>query len=241
MRARLPLLVAVLAMLSRPGAPQAGVPPARRDILGTETKLYSQSDEELIIRDFFQDRRDGFFLDVGCAWPIKDNNTYYLEDRLGWSGIGIDALPEYAKKWHRQRHRSRFFNYIVTDHSGTTETFYRSKLLGISAIRPPVDPQQHATKAEVIEIPTITLNELLDQNGVKTIDLLSMDIEEAEPLALAGFDIERFKPQLACVEAHTTTRDKIMAYFSGHGYERIERYLAYDRVNYYFTLRHDPR
>ena len=34
-----------------------------RDILGTEKKLYSQFDEELIIRDFFQDRRGGVFPD----------------------------------------------------------------------------------------------------------------------------------------------------------------------------------
>ena len=64
---------------------------ARRDILGTEKKRYSQHNEELIIRDFFQDRREGFFLDVGCAWPIRNSTTYYLEKHLGWSGIGIDA------------------------------------------------------------------------------------------------------------------------------------------------------
>ena len=56
--------------------------PPRRDILGTEKKLYSQFDEELIIRDFFQDRRGGFFLDVGAAWPLRNNNTYYLEKHL---------------------------------------------------------------------------------------------------------------------------------------------------------------
>src|SRR5262245_52441129 len=61
----------------RPGdaSPQA---PARKDILARKKKLYSQHDEEVIIRDFFQDRREGFFLDVGCAGPRKDSNTYYL-------------------------------------------------------------------------------------------------------------------------------------------------------------------
>ena len=37
------------------------------DSLPTEgKKLYSQKNEELIIRHFFKDRRDGFFVDVGC-------------------------------------------------------------------------------------------------------------------------------------------------------------------------------
>jgi len=41
--------------------------------------LYSQHREELIVRDFFHDRRNGVFLDVGCASPIQNSNTYYLE------------------------------------------------------------------------------------------------------------------------------------------------------------------
>ncbi len=57
--------------------------PGRTGIL-SEKKLYSPFDEELIIRDFFRDRKGGFFLDVGCAWPIDANNTYYLE-RQGWA------------------------------------------------------------------------------------------------------------------------------------------------------------
>ena len=54
------------------------------DIVSTKENLYSQHGEELIIRDFFQDRRDGVFLDVGAAWPVHYSNTYYLESELGW-------------------------------------------------------------------------------------------------------------------------------------------------------------
>ena len=75
--------------------------PHHRDILGTEKAHYSQHDEELVIRDFFQDQRGGFFLDVGCGHPIQASNTYYLEKHLGWTGFGVDALPEMADKWRR--------------------------------------------------------------------------------------------------------------------------------------------
>lgn len=221
-----------------PGAP--GVPPspgaqARKDIVGTEKKLYSQSDEELIIRDFFQDRRKGYFLDVGCAWPIRNSNTHYLEKHLNWKGIGVDGLPEYAQTWRYRRPKSKFFNFIVTDHSDTVETFYRSELAGISATRPLKDPGGRDVKVEEIKVPTITLTKLLDQNGVKKLDFLSMDIEGGELLALAGFDIDRFKPELACIEAHRDYRPKILEYFAAHGYLRLEQYIRYDEVNYYFA------
>jgi FkbM family methyltransferase len=214
---------------------QGEAPPVREDILGTGKKLYSQHDEELIVRDFFQDRRNGTFVDVGCAWPIKASNTFYLEHRLGWRGIAVDALPDYAQAWQKRRRRSRFLNYIVTDHAGTLESFYRSELLGVSTIRPPEHFEGRKLKYEEIRVPTITLNQLLDESGVKEVDFLSMDIEGAEMLALAGFDLARFRPELLCIEAKPQNREGILRHLAARGYERIERYLARDQVNYYFA------
>jgi len=144
-------------------------------------------------------------------------------------------LPEYAQPWRSKRRNSKFFNYAVTDHSGSLETFYRSELPGISALEPREVFGGREVKSEAIRVPSITLTKLLDDNGVSKVDLLSMDIERAEPLALAGFDIDRFKPRLACIEVHGEVEQQVLGYFASHGYERIERYRAYDGVNYYFT------
>ena len=89
-------------------------------------------------------------------------------------------------------------------------------------------------KGREVEVPSITLNDLLEKNGVSEIDFLSMDIEGSEPGALAGFDIGRFKPELVCIEAGISTRDQILTYFTANGYERIDAYLPYDKVNWYF-------
>jgi FkbM family methyltransferase len=222
-------------------APGSAAPSAapHRDILGKKLaqkkQVYSQHNEELIIRDFFQDRRDGVFLDVGCAWPVKYSNTYFLEHELGWSGIGIDALPEYAEEWKRERPRSRFFNFLVTDHVAASEAFYRSDVPGISAVKPREVYSRKRVKSTEIEVPSITITKLLDDQGVKHVDLVSLDIEGAELQALNGFDIDRFRPGLVCVEWFHAGRDKLMAYFTAHGYERIERYLEFDTVNDYYT------
>jgi FkbM family methyltransferase len=201
-------------------------------------QLYSQHKEELIVRDFFQDRRDGVFLDVGCASPIADSNTYYLEEHLGWSGIAVDALPEFAPAWRRKRPRSRFFNFYVSDHAGTVEPFYRAALRGTSSGRKDqLGPGGKEMASEELQVPTTTLNKLLDTNAVGHIDFLSMDIEGHEPAALAGFDIERFRPALACVEAKPENREKITRYFAAHGYLQLDRYLEHDPVNYYFAPR----
>lgn len=206
-----------------------------KDILKHGKKLYSQQNEELIIRDFFQDRREGFFLDVGCAWPIRNSTTYFLEKHLDWSGISVDGLPDYGPWWKDKRPRSKFFNFIVTDHSGTIESFYRAAWPGISSIEKGRVMAGRKVNQQEIKIPTTTLNDLLEKNGVEKIDFLSMDIEKAEPLALAGFDIKKYQPQLVCIEATPTVQDQILEYFEKHDYERIEKYLEHDQRNWFFT------
>lgn len=225
------LRIAVLSLLTAAAA-FAG----RRDIVGTEKTLYSQHKEELVIRDFFQDERGGFFLDVGCGLPIENSNTYFLEKHLGWSGIGVDALPEMADKWRKKRAKSRFFNFIVTDHADSVDAFYRAEHWGISsAEKPTTGPGRKPVASEKILVPTTTLTRLLERNQRQRIDLLSIDIEGHEPKALAGFDVERFQPRLVCVEAKPANRAFLLDYFEKHGYEQLQRYLEHDSVNYYFA------
>lgn len=208
--------------------------PGRTGILA-EKKRYSLFDEELIIRDFFQDRRSGFFVDVGCAWPVMANNTAYLEKHLGWNGFAIDALEEYAEQWQRARPASKFFAYLVADKSSDDSVFYRSENVGLSsATRERADGVHFggALNVEEISIPSISLNDLLDREGITKVDLLAMDIEGHELTALHGFDIERFRPDLVVTEGR---RPDVAAYFAEHGYGAIKRYLAFDTVNVYYA------
>ena len=62
-----------------------------------------------------------------------------------------------------------------------------------------------------------------------------MDIERWEPKALGGFDIERFRPRLACIEAHDPVRQAIINYFAVHGYIVVGKDLKVDTMNLYFT------
>lgn len=198
---------------------------------GPMRKLYSQGNEELIVRDFFGDARGGVFVDVGCAGPIACSTTCYLEKHLGWSGIGVDALPEYAPAWERERPRTRFVHAIVTDHGGTLDAFYRVPALpGLST----TDRAARATlAAERLEVPTTTLDALLDAHALAAIDFLSIDVERGERKLLAGFDLERFKPRLVCIECAIAPRE-VLDHFARHGYELIERYRRFDPVNWYF-------
>lgn len=208
------------------------------EFLKREKTRYSQGQQEELIRHFFGDRRDGFFVDIGCYDYRKASTTYYLEKHLGWSGIGVDAQKKYANGWKYFRPKSRFFVYAVTDKSGETISFLQAD--GFSATDLDTRNLEHWQEKvgfEPVEItvPTITINDLLDREGVERFDFLSMDINGAEPIALAGFDIERFRPELVHVEASSHRHDELKKYFAEHGYVRIETYQKYDPINWYFT------
>ena len=205
---------------------------------GPEQKLYSQGNEELIIRDILQDKKNGIFLDVGCSTPIANNTTYYLEKHLGWSGISIDALPEHAPAYKEERPNSKFFSYIVTDHSESTEEFFRvTAVTGLSSTDKDRSMIKNLKKEKLL-LPTITLNDLLERNGVTAIDFMSLDIEGGAPKALAGFDIDKYQPKLVCIEA-PGLEEFIEKYFTDHDYARIDKYRKYDHVNWYYVPARD--
>lgn len=218
---------------------------AERDAILTQEKLYSQFNEELVIRHFFNDRRDGVFLDVGSYHPWQSSTTYYLEEKLGWSGIAIDAQVAFAPSYAKHRKNTRFFSYLIGDKSGESEILYRAGALSstdenhLKAFQehPEVFPGLADAKAIPVEVPTITLDDLLVREGVEKIDFISMDIEGSEPPALKGFDIERFQPALVCIEVGQKTEDAVTAYFAVHDYERLTEYIEYDTINWYFAPR----
>jgi hypothetical protein len=198
----------------------------------------SQHYEEVFIRDYFQDRRGGFLLDVGASHYKTRSTTHYMDVALGWHGIAIDAIAEFAPDYAKHRPRTKFFPVFVSDKSDDDVDFF--VILNNSRLSTADKATAEAAGAhETRPMKTVTLNALLDSQGVKEIDLLSMDIELWEPAALAGFDIDRFKPELVVIESHPQVRDKIFDYFAKHDYVELAKYSTWDGRNAYFIPRAD--
>ena len=85
---------------------------------------YSTNEEEWMIRDFFQDRRGGVFVDVGAGHFRDHSNTYFLETSLGWSGVAVDAQAEYGADYVRSRPLTRFIAAFVSDRSDAAMTLH---------------------------------------------------------------------------------------------------------------------
>ena len=192
--------------------------------------------EEWVVRDYFNDKREGIFLDVGAADPIDHNNTAFLERRLGWSGIAIDARAEFAEAYRRERPRTQFVPVFVSDQDDARLDFFflTKRPLSSSGDRRFAETWKGRGEIETRIVQTITMNTLLAKANLPRLDFLSMDIEMYEPKALAGFDIAKWRPRLVCIEAHPEIRQELMAYFSSRDYILLGKYLRIDLQNLWF-------
>ena len=198
-------------------------------------KHHTEREEEWMIRDYFQDRRGGVFVDVGANHYRSTSKTYYLESALGWSGLAIEPQREFAAEYAQFRPRTKFLPFFISDVSNETARLYVIKNMSPVASADPDFVRKFGKADEVREVPTITLTDLLDAEKVTRIDFLSMDIELHEPKALKGFDIARFKPSLVCIEALLPVRQQILDYFARHRYVLVGKYVWVDLENLYFA------
>ncbi len=195
---------------------------------------YSEHEEEWIVRDFFKDRRNGVFVDVGSNHYKVNSNTYYLEHELGWSGIAVDPQRGFTNDYAKYRPRTRFFPLFVGESSHQKAKMYVLDRNLLVSSADPTFVKDFGSGAREVDVPTITLTDLLDAAKLDAFDFLSIDVELSEPKVLAGFAIDRFKPKLVCIEAHTQVRQQILDYFALHRYVIVGEYLRVDTQNLYF-------
>ena len=223
------------ALVLAPRSPEHPLARSLRERYGPNKN--SEDLEEWIIRDFFRDeRRDGVFLDVGANHHQVGNNTYFLETALGWSGVAVEPLTRFADGYKQFRPRTTFVPLFVSNVSDAAATLYVPKndryqktASGNRAFADLFGPYDET------HVRTVTLDVLLDRLGIGRIDFFSLDIEEFEPLALAGFSIRRFAPELVAVEAHDPVRQQLLEYFSRNDYVLIGKYLHVDDDNFWFA------
>ena len=63
------------------------------NFFGEYNRSFSESfGEDLFVNYFFQQKKKGFYVDIGCNLP-KSRSTTYLLYKKGWDGIKVDISP----------------------------------------------------------------------------------------------------------------------------------------------------
>ena len=163
------------------------------------------------------------------ATPIISRNI------LAGRGSPLTPMRSMRRVIKNVGQRRKFFSLFVSDRSDASIDFYIVQDPRHPAMSTAVPSFIQGMSAKKVSVPTISLNDLLSGLGVNKIDFVTIDIELWEPRALAGFDINRYRPDLVCIEAHRQVRDEILDYFTLNHYRRLDQYFLFDQKNWYFV------
>jgi FkbM family methyltransferase len=176
---------------------------------------------------------EGFYVDVGAAYPVLNSNTYrfYLK---GWSGVTIEPNPLLAAQHRIVRPRDivvpqgvsvkesllKYYRFIPADFNTFDPEF--AQLAIAKGARPDKE----------LQISTRPLRSILEEHvGQRKIDLMSIDCEGMDFEVLQSSNWSRFRPNMLMVEDHqpsfeASTQSPICRFLKQHDYIQIAR-LSY--------------
>ena len=162
---------------------------------------YSYGGIDSLILNIFKNQKNGFYLDIGCGHPIKNNNTYLL-NKKGWSGINIDLDEENIDLFNSYRKKDVNLATAVSDKEGETNLYFYHSRSALNTISKENADFQKAKVSAIKKIKTQTINKIIEISPFKDrkIDFLSVDVEGSELAILKNFDFTKYSPKVIVVE-----------------------------------------
>jgi len=169
------------------------------------TISWSQGGEDLALKTYLREIRNGSYIDVGAHHPDRFSVTRHLY-QIGWSGVNIEANPALLAAFKKRRPRDENLNFAVGLKDEYELTVFSEP--AISTVNPEwrenfVQEKQSITS--FLTVPGIRLIEVLDRYFPATqLDLLTVDAEGSDLEVLQSLNLETLashrKPMWIMVE-----------------------------------------
>ena len=168
-------------------------------------KSYSQEGEDLVLQRIFNDKQNGFYVDIGAFHPKRFSNTYFFYKK-GWVGINIDAMPGSMKKFNSIRKKDINIELPVSNVKEIL-TYYIFNEPALNTFSKNLAESRNGKYGyrilEKRKIETIKLSEILDKylpNNINDIDFMSIDVETLDYEVLLSNDWEKYSPKIILIE-----------------------------------------
>lgn len=130
----------------------------------------------------------------------------------GWRIVAFEPVPDLVDRLRIRLEeysgRVSIIQKAVSNTDGEQVTFYVSNQHpGIHALKP-----FHETHEAQLTVETVRLDSALSNLDIESVELLKIDIEGADFLALQSFDFERFKPEIVMLEMMDKRSQKYFGY-----------------------------
>lgn len=207
--------------------------------------------DKFVYEHFFQNKKDGVFVDIGAYDGVESSNTLFFEESLGWQGVCVEPIPDIYEKLKLNR-KSICLNCCASDYEGISDflhvkpnirpkkegshrTSNYEKLSGLVEFyndehKTIIDNiiSQVGGEKKLMHLPCQHINLILAATGRSHIDLLSIDTEGSEMHILQNINFKDYSFSVIIVEALYGT--EIMDNFlENQGYSNVQK-IGYDII-----------
>jgi len=190
--------------------------------------FFSQAGQDRVIDRMLGGKRDGVFADIGGYDGVTGSNTLFFEVFRNWTGILVEPSPTQLEMAQAAR-RCKCLGFAVAGKTGKAEFMevtsgykqmsgfldsYNADLLGKVRSNP-----QH--KEVVHKLSKMALASILNQQKLKKIDFLSLDVEGGEMDILTSFPFEKYEIDIFSIENNVQSSN-IPQLMKSKGYELVE-------------------
>jgi len=164
---------------------------------------YSKNREDLFLSNYFKNKFDGKYIDVGAYHPYRGSNTHLLYQK-GWNGINIDLSKTSVDLFNIARPNDTNLNFAVSDKKKIIKT-YENKSLGLSNTTNPVFASLFIKNYYSRQVRSNSLNNLLKKYSVKNtkFEIIDIDAEGSDYKILKSIDFKKYSFKLILIETHT--------------------------------------
>ena len=168
--------------------------------------LYSQFGEDRFIADFFKDKKNGFYVDIGCFHPIMFSNTCSLFNK-GWKGINIDLNQTSIDLFNIIRPNDQNFCAAISNKIEEKDLFVDHDFSPVNTIQKSFYDSANKEIAfknlKIKKITTKKFDEIVKNiKNLNKINFLNIDCEGYDYDVLSSIDIKFYDPELICIETH---------------------------------------
>ena len=161
---------------------------------------YSQLGGSQFVDKLLQRRRNGFFVECGAFRGENLSDTLFFELHRNWTGILIEAHPEYHREILRKNRRALVLRACLSSTRRPGSVLF--KLLGwgsgVSAFNKNVGIADKT--APETHVQCFSLNSIMAAIGVHHIDFMVLDVEGSELPVLESIDWTRLSVDVFSIE-----------------------------------------
>ena len=200
-------------------------------------KYTSQAGQDKIIKkNFFDGKKNGFFIEIGAYDGISGSNCYHFERFLNWDGVAIEPSIIQFEKLKKNR-KCKLLNNAISDEVKEVEfievTEGLTQMSGIndSSFKRNIDiiSNNQLSKTTSTNLKTITFDEIAPKN--KDVDYLSIDIEGGEMNLLKSIDFKINNIKVISVENNVPKEQNFKNLFEEINFIYLDR-IGQDEIFY---------